>query len=82
MNRFMREYESEAPIAYPEVHHVTAPVRARGRQNGDEDVINLWAGQTHELARQVPAALLVRQLHREAREALDAAGQRLSQPLT
>ncbi len=30
-NRFMREHESDAPLAYPEVHNLTAPVRAAAR---------------------------------------------------
>src|SRR5215218_9323506 len=28
VNRFMREHSEEAPSAYPDVHHVTAPLRA------------------------------------------------------
>ncbi len=78
VNRFMRDYDLDAPVAYPEVHHLTAPLRARGREEGDEDVVNLWAGQTHELARPLPAADLVRELARDARGALKVAGERLS----
>jgi nitronate monooxygenase len=79
-NRFMREYGEVAPIAYPEVHHLTSPLRAHGRQAGDPEVVNLWAGQTHELAPEVPAGQLVADLYRDAREALDAAQRRLAQP--
>jgi nitronate monooxygenase len=71
-NRFMLEH-ADAPIAYPEVHYATAPLRKSGRERGDADVVNLWAGQTHQLARDLPAAEIVRQLAREAREALRAA---------
>jgi nitronate monooxygenase len=78
VNRLMREYESQAPIAYPEVHHMTAPLRARGRKNGDSDVVNLWAGQTHELAVEMPAAQLVAQLHQDALAALSRAHDRLA----
>ncbi len=60
-NRFMREHP-DAPAAYPEVHHLTAPVRAAGRERGDREVVNLWAGQAHELAREVPAAQVVAEL--------------------
>jgi nitronate monooxygenase len=56
---------------------VTAPLRAHGRKAGDADVINLWAGQAHELAREIPAAELVAELAREAREALAQAATRL-----
>ena len=48
-----------APSAYPEVHHLTAPVRAAARERGDADGFHLWAGQAHALARAMPAADLV-----------------------
>jgi nitronate monooxygenase len=74
-NRFMTEHEGDAPAAYPEVHYLTAPLRAAGRTAGDPDLINLWAGQTHELSRDLPAADLVAALAAEARAALQAACQ-------
>ena len=46
-NRFMREHEHEAPPGYPEVHHLTAPLRAAAREAGDADAFHLWAGQAH-----------------------------------
>jgi nitronate monooxygenase len=73
VNRFMRDHSADAPPAYPEIHHVTAPLRAAGRASGDADMINLWAGQAHELAREAPAAEVVATLAAEARERLDAA---------
>ena len=48
-NRFMDEHP-DAPLAYPEVHYATAPVRAAARKAGDADLINLWAGEAHALA--------------------------------
>ena len=72
VNRFLREHD-DAPSAYPEVHHVTAPVRAAARGAGDPEAINLWAGQAHGLAREEPAGALARRLTAEAREALAAA---------
>ena len=79
-NRFMREHGDHAPAAYPAVHYVTAPIRAHGRAEGDPELVNLWAGQAHELAREVPAAQLVRELHEEARAAAVEAAARLSGP--
>jgi nitronate monooxygenase len=70
-NRFMREHEHEAPLAYPEVHHLTAPLRAAAREAGDVDAFHLWAGQAHALAEELPAGELVRKLADEAREAVD-----------
>jgi nitronate monooxygenase len=72
-NRFLREHTAAAPVAYPEIHHVTAPLRAAGRAAGDPEVLNLWAGQTHELAPELPAADLVAKLAGEATDALSAA---------
>ena len=72
-NRFMREHEPDAPPGYPELHHLTAPVRAAARERGDADGFHLWAGQAHQLAVELPAGELVRRLADEAREALDLA---------
>jgi nitronate monooxygenase len=69
VNRFMNEHR-EAPSAYPEVHHLTAPLRAAAREAGDPEAINLWAGQAYPLAREMPAAELVREFADEARRAL------------
>jgi nitronate monooxygenase len=77
VNRFMEEHSAVAPRAYPEVHHLTTPLRAHGRAAGDPDVVNLWAGQAHDLARAVPAGELVAALAAEARSALAEAAQRL-----
>jgi nitronate monooxygenase len=70
VNRFMAEHGAEAPSAYPEVHHLTAPLRAAARQQGDADGFHLWAGQAHRLAEAVQAGELVRRLSAEAHEAL------------
>jgi nitronate monooxygenase len=76
-NRFHHEHGSVAPRAYPEVHHLTAPLRAQARADGDADAINLWAGQAHSLAEEVDAAELTRRLAADARASLDAATRRL-----
>ena len=65
-NEFMTMHDAEAPVAYPEIHHVTAPLRAAARERGDASVINLWAGEAHALAREAPAAEVVRELSKEA----------------
>lgn len=61
VNRFMREHP-HAPSAYPQIHHLTAPLRAAARAAGDADSINLWAGTRVSLARAEPAADVVRRL--------------------
>ena len=72
-NRFMREHEHEAPLGYPEVHNLTAPLRVAARERGDADGFHVWAGQAYPLAEPVPAGELVRRLADEAREALRSA---------
>jgi nitronate monooxygenase len=81
VNRFMTEHEAAVPAAYPHIHHVTSPLRRAARERGDAESINLWAGQTHELAQERPAGELVAQLAEEARQALEAAQKRLGSGL-
>jgi nitronate monooxygenase len=76
VNRFLREHSADAPRAYPEVHHLTSPLRAAARERGDAEVLNLWAGQAHELAQSEPAGELVARLAAEARAALRDAARR------
>jgi nitronate monooxygenase len=80
INRFQRDHSETAPSAYPEVHHLTAPIRAAARQRGDADGFNLWAGQAHPLAQAIPAAELVVQLADEARTVLADAMERWCDP--
>ena len=80
-NRFLDRYSAAAPVAYPELHHLTAPLRQAGRATGDPGLVNLWAGQTYELGRQLPAGQLVRTLAEEARAALRPARERLGPPV-
>lgn len=77
-NRFLREHSAHAPRGYPQVHHLTAGIRAAARARGDVDGVNLWAGQTYSLGKPIPAAELVAQLGDEARSALTAATQRIT----
>ena len=81
VNRFVREHSADAPSAYPEIHHLTAPVRTTARRRGDAESLHLWAGQAYELAEPVPAAELVRQLAQQARAALGATIERLDRPV-
>ena len=74
VNGFLERHDGEAPRAYPEVHHVTAPLRQAARASGRGDLVNLWAGQSYALTRSVPAGELVRDLGAQARAALARAG--------
>ncbi|CQR64141.1 nitronate monooxygenase [Streptomyces leeuwenhoekii] len=59
VNRFLREHGRYAPAAYPDVHHLTAPLRAAAARAGDAQGMALWAGQGHRMARELPAGRLV-----------------------
>jgi nitronate monooxygenase len=69
-NGFMAEHDPHAPVAYPELHYVTAPMRKAARAEGNADLINLWAGEAHELAEELPAAQIARRLAADAEAAL------------
>ena len=77
VNRFLRDHSDDAPSAYPEIHHLTAPIRAAARQRGDADGFNLWAGQAYTLTQSRSAAELVAGLAAETETALAAAIRRL-----
>jgi len=77
VNRFLREHGPYAPAAYPEVHHLTSPLRKKAAASGDAQGMALWAGQGHRMARELPAGQLVEVLAAEidmARTALSGKG--------
>lgn len=77
-NRWHQEHGEAVPQAYPEIHHLTSPLRAHGRRVGNPDLINLWAGQAHVLAGELSAEEITRSLANEARDAISVATERLA----
>ncbi|MFI9646202.1 nitronate monooxygenase [Streptomyces sp. NPDC052040] len=69
VNRFMREHGPYAPVAYPEINHLTSPLRKAAAKANDPQGMALWAGQGHRLARELPAGRLVEVLAAELAEA-------------
>ena len=65
VNRFMDDHDIAAPRGYPELHYVTAPIRAAARAAGDAGGINLWAGTGYQRAREASASELVEHWARE-----------------
>ncbi|MEV4614725.1 nitronate monooxygenase [Kitasatospora sp. NPDC049258] len=61
-NAFIDRYQPYAPAAYPEVHHLTQPLRAAAAKRADLQAMHLWAGTNHGLAAAGPAAAIVREL--------------------
>ncbi|MFC4016462.1 nitronate monooxygenase [Micromonospora sp. GCM10011542] len=79
VNDFLRRHDPSAPAGYPQVLHLTRPLLATARRDGNAEVANLWAGQAHSLAREVPAGEVVTELTADARAALAVAADRWAQ---
>ncbi len=65
-NEFARAHHQRAPQAYPEVHHLTRPLRAAATRAGDASVPNLWAGTGWRRIRADPAGTIIRRMAGEA----------------
>ncbi|WP_040791893.1 NAD(P)H-dependent flavin oxidoreductase [Nocardia paucivorans] len=66
-NTFIETYDRSAPAAYPQVHHLTSPLRAAAAEQGNAEDMALWAGTTFRHAVPDSAASIVRRLWEEAR---------------
>lgn len=78
VNGFMERNEASAPSGYPQVHYLTAPMRAAARARGEPELINLWAGQGQPvMAHGVSAQDVIARMANEIRAALDGARARL-----
>ncbi|MEU8134346.1 nitronate monooxygenase [Streptodolium elevatio] len=62
VNGFLARNDAYAPAAYPEVHYATATLRRASAAAGDPEAMALWAGQGWRLARDEPAAAVVKRL--------------------
>jgi nitronate monooxygenase len=68
-NQFALAHDGQAPQAYPEVHHLTRPLRSAATQAGDTSVPNLWAGTGWRQLSVEPAATIIRRIAATARQA-------------
>ncbi|MFC7878626.1 nitronate monooxygenase [Isoptericola sp. NPDC057391] len=62
VNGFLTRHDAHAPVAYPQVHHLTRELRRRAAAAGDAERLHLWAGTGHRGATTGPAADVVRAL--------------------
>lgn len=62
VNDFVRRHDGHAPSAYPNVHHLTKPIRTAAATAGDPQAMALWAGAGHRAARGGSAEQLVADL--------------------
>lgn len=58
-NRFTDTFSDAAPLGYPAIHHLTAPIRAAAAAQGDPHGINLWAGAGFGYAREGTTAEII-----------------------
>ena len=42
VNDFVHEFDEIAPAVYPHLHYLTAPLRTKAKDAGDESLLNLW----------------------------------------
>jgi nitronate monooxygenase len=54
-NAFVAAYDGLAPLGYPALHHLTAPIRRAAAAAGDPEHVNLWAGTGHRRVEARPA---------------------------
>lgn len=68
-NQFALDHDGQAPPAYPEVHHLTRPLRSAATHAGDTSVPNLWAGTGWRQLSAQPATTIILRIAAEARQA-------------
>lgn len=58
-NEFMRRHDGDAPYGYPEIHHLTTPLRAAAAAAGEPEWLNLWAGINYRDTKEGPAVSIL-----------------------
>ncbi|MHA7261981.1 nitronate monooxygenase [Arthrobacter sp. TMN-37] len=61
-NDFMRRHDPAAPFGYPEIHHLTSPLRAAAAAANDPHRLNLWAGTGFDRCTAGPALSILARL--------------------
>ncbi len=61
-NAFMAQYGAFAPLGYPALHHLTAPIRRAAAARGDSERVNVWAGSGYREIAERPAAEILLQI--------------------
>ena len=58
-NEFIDRYDSQAPVGYPAIHHLTNPMRKAAVAQGDPERMHLWAGTGYRHATAEPAEVVL-----------------------
>jgi NAD(P)H-dependent flavin oxidoreductase YrpB (nitropropane dioxygenase family) len=61
-NAFMARYDATAPLGYPALHHLTAPIRRASAAQGDAEQVNVWAGSGYREITERPTGEILRAL--------------------
>jgi len=61
-NGFIDRHEAHAPLGYPGIHHLTAPIRRAAAAREEPELLHLWAGTGFRAAREQPAGEILRRL--------------------
>ncbi|MDP9887032.1 nitronate monooxygenase [Pseudarthrobacter enclensis] len=61
-NEFMRRHDGDAPYGYPEIHHLTTPLRAAAAAAGEPEWLNLWAGINYRQTMEGSAVSILKSL--------------------
>ncbi|MEL4356618.1 MULTISPECIES: NAD(P)H-dependent flavin oxidoreductase [unclassified Luteococcus] len=62
VNDFLERHDADAPAVYPQVNHLTQPLRAAAAARGDSSQVSGWAGAGWAAAQEIPAAEVVASL--------------------
>lgn len=71
VNSFLTTYSDAAPAAYPHIHHMTKVMRKVAGQKNAPELMALWAGQGHSLAKDWSATEIMEELISELNKAMN-----------
>lgn len=62
VNDFVAEFDALAPAVYPQMHYLTAPLRAKAKDVGAWQHVNAWAGTGFSQAQTKPTTEIISDL--------------------
>ena len=65
-NAFAGRFSAEAPPGYPQVNHITGPIRSAAAAAGDPQAVSLWAGTSWRGTSEGSAAEIVAALSKKS----------------
>jgi nitronate monooxygenase len=61
-NTFIADHDTDAPLGYPAIHHLTSGLRKAAAAAGNPELVNLWAGTGYRNATAEPVGVILRRL--------------------